>query len=62
MTSGPEPIDRHHTLGDYVVDLPNAVTFCGLLAGLGALGFVARARFGEALVTSEHEQCLTESH
>ena len=41
MTSGPEPIDRHHTLGNYVGDLPNAVTFCGLLAGLGALPFAS---------------------
>ncbi|MCS5637833.1 MAG: CDP-alcohol phosphatidyltransferase family protein [Myxococcota bacterium] len=36
-------------LADYFRDLPNGVTFCGLLVGLGALSFVARERFGTAL-------------
>jgi CDP-diacylglycerol--serine O-phosphatidyltransferase len=36
-------------LFDYFRDLPNAVTFCGLVAGLGALGCLTRERFGAAL-------------
>lgn len=32
-----------------MADLPNLVTFSGLLAGLGATGFAAQSRFGPAL-------------